>query len=176
MLQNSVIPAVMLCILTLVSFFIPFAPKMQIGMSIMLAFAVYKLRLSDDVPVQSDITPLINIYFTLCMTFSLSAMIWFSLRNVLTQNKVLPKWLRYIVINHVCRILLIKEYKQEESFNNQFKSKNSNNRYEAFKDEEITIISRSNSTKVEQKSIDLDHSGKKNLLIRIKHKSSLNNS
>ncbi len=30
-------------------------------MSIMLAFAVYKLRLSDDVPVQADITPLINV-------------------------------------------------------------------------------------------------------------------
>lgn len=43
-LQNCVIPAIMLCILTLVSFFIPFASEMQIGISIMLAFSVFKLR------------------------------------------------------------------------------------------------------------------------------------
>jgi nicotinic acetylcholine receptor, invertebrate len=83
-LQNMVVPAHMLCVLTLVSFFIPFAQSMQIGISIMLAFSVFKLRLSDDVPVQSDSVPLINIYFTVCMSFSLAAMIWFSLRNYLT--------------------------------------------------------------------------------------------
>lgn len=43
-IQNCVIPAIMLCILTLVSFFIPFAQAMQIGISIMLAFSVFKLR------------------------------------------------------------------------------------------------------------------------------------
>jgi len=43
-IQNFVIPAVMLCILTLVSFFIPFAQEMQIGISILLSFAVFKLR------------------------------------------------------------------------------------------------------------------------------------
>jgi hypothetical protein len=80
-LQNMVIPAHMLCALTLVSFFIPFAQSMQIGISIMLAFSVFKLRLSDDVPVQSDSIPLINIYFTTCMAFSLSAMFWFSIVN-----------------------------------------------------------------------------------------------
>jgi hypothetical protein len=44
-LQNCVIPALMLCMLTLVSFYIPFAQEMQIGISIMLAFSVFKLRL-----------------------------------------------------------------------------------------------------------------------------------
>jgi len=43
-LQNYVTPAVFLCILTLISFFIPFAQAMQIGISILLSFAVFKLR------------------------------------------------------------------------------------------------------------------------------------
>ena len=51
---------------------------MQIGISILLSFAVFKLRLSDDVPVQSDSIPLINVYFTLCISFSLASMVWFS--------------------------------------------------------------------------------------------------
>jgi nicotinic acetylcholine receptor, invertebrate len=42
--HNFVAPALMLCILTLVSFFIPFAQEMQIGISILLSFAVFKLR------------------------------------------------------------------------------------------------------------------------------------
>ena len=41
---SFVVPALMLCILTLVSFFIPFAQEMQIGISILLSFAVFKLR------------------------------------------------------------------------------------------------------------------------------------
>ncbi len=43
-LQNFVIPALMLCIITLVTFFVPFAQEMQLGISIMLAFSVFKLR------------------------------------------------------------------------------------------------------------------------------------
>ena len=68
---------------------------MQIGISIMLAFSVFKLRLSDDVPVQSDSVPLINIYFTLCMMTALCAMLWFSLMNILRENKKLPGPLLY---------------------------------------------------------------------------------
>ena len=51
-LQNYVTAAVILCTLTLVSFFIPFAQEMQIGISILLSFAVFKLRLSDDVNIR----------------------------------------------------------------------------------------------------------------------------
>ena len=62
---------------------------MQIGISIMLSFSVFKLRLSDDVPVQSDYIPLINVYFTLCMSISLFAMIWFSIIQILKERKKL---------------------------------------------------------------------------------------
>jgi hypothetical protein len=74
---------------------------MQIGISIMLSFSVFKLRLSDDVPVQSDSIPLINVYFTLCMSTSLTAMIWFSLKNILKENKQVPSVVRYIVTNYI---------------------------------------------------------------------------
>lgn len=43
-LQNFCIPAVMLCVITLCSFFMPFAQEMQIGISIVLSFSVFKLR------------------------------------------------------------------------------------------------------------------------------------
>lgn len=66
-----------------------------------------KKRLSDDVPVQSDSVPLVNIYFTLCMSFSLIAMIWFSYMNLLRLRKRVPSYCRYIVVNIICPIMRI---------------------------------------------------------------------
>ncbi len=43
-LQNYCIPALMLCIITLFSFWMPFAQESQIGISIMLTFAILKLK------------------------------------------------------------------------------------------------------------------------------------
>ena len=82
-----------------------FRLEMQIGISILLSFAVFKLRLSDDVPVQSDSIPLINIYFTLCISFSLASMIWFSIVNYLRENKPLPQWIRYIITKFITRLI-----------------------------------------------------------------------
>jgi nicotinic acetylcholine receptor len=112
-LQNYVTAALILCTLTLVSFFIPFAQAMQIGISILLAFAVFKLRLSDDVPVQSDSIPLINYYFTICITFSLSSMIWFSIVNSFREKKKLPKLIKYFIIKYVNLF-----YSQDKEINN----------------------------------------------------------
>ena len=43
-LQNFVIPSLMLCVITLACFFVPFAQAMLLGINIMLAFSVFKLR------------------------------------------------------------------------------------------------------------------------------------
>ena len=69
-------------------------------------------RLSDDVPVQSDSIPLINIYFTLCMSFSLSAMIWFSLMNIYKEEKKIPRLIRIVVLKYLCYIMCAKNFKQ----------------------------------------------------------------
>ena len=120
-IQNCVFPALMLCLLTLVSFFIPFPQAMQIGISIMLSFSVFKLRLSDDVPVQSDSIPLINIYFTLCMTFSLTAMVWFSIVNLLKEHKKVPNCCKILVLRYICYIMCIKVDKNIHQFSNKKK-------------------------------------------------------
>jgi hypothetical protein len=70
---------------------------MQVSISIMLTFAVFKLRLNDDVPVQSDYIPLISLYFTLCMCMSMCAMIWFSIKQILTESSQLPNVVRVFV-------------------------------------------------------------------------------
>ncbi len=66
------------------------------------------VRLSDDVPVQSDTIPLINTYFTLCMSFSLSAMVYFSMLNLLKDKKPFPICIRYFTENYICYIMCVK--------------------------------------------------------------------
>lgn len=139
-IYNTVVPALMLTTLTLVSFFvraipfvvhfisieflqIPFAQEMQIGISIMLAYSVFSLRLSEDVPSQSDSVHLISRYLTVCMFFSLSAMTWFAIANKLREKRRLPHWLRWFALNYVSYIVLatsmqrksLRTIKQEQS-------------------------------------------------------------
>ena len=160
---------------------------MQIGISIMLAFSVFKLRLSDDVPVQSDIIPLINVYFTLCMSFSLSAMIWFSIKNVLVENKSVPKCLRYVVLKYIWYLMLLNVTNIFE-FKSAIVEINDNdindNKKEGFsllkkylktklKQTPINLINNNHKQKLNEFDIpvyEIDHRGKKNLLIKIKHK------
>ena len=78
---------------------------MQIGISIMLAYSVFSLRLSEDVPSQSDSVHLISLYLTVCMFFSLSAMTWFAIVNKLREKKRLPNWLRRLALDYVCWIV-----------------------------------------------------------------------
>lgn len=71
----------------------------------MLAYSVFSLRLSEDVPSQSDSVHLISLYLTFCMFFSLSAMTWFAVTNKLRETKRLPRWLRWLAIDYLCWIV-----------------------------------------------------------------------
>lgn len=81
---------------------------MQIGISIMLAYSVFSLRLSEDVPSQSDSVHLISFYLTTCMFFSLSAMTWFAIANKLREKKRLPYWIRWLAIDYISWIVCAK--------------------------------------------------------------------
>ena len=43
-LQNYCIPALMLCIITLCTFYMPLAQQMQLGIAVMLTFSILKLK------------------------------------------------------------------------------------------------------------------------------------
>jgi hypothetical protein len=71
----------------------------------MLAYSVFSLRLSEDVPSQSDSVHLISLYLTTCMFFSLSAMTWFAIANKLRERKRLPYWLRWLALDYISWIV-----------------------------------------------------------------------
>ena len=71
----------------------------------MLAYSVFSLRLSEDVPSQSDSIHLISLYLTVCMFFSLSAMTWFAFANKLREKKRLPSWIRWLALKYIARLV-----------------------------------------------------------------------
>ena len=103
-----------LCTVTLISFFVTFAQASQIGISILLAFAVFKLKLSDTVPVKSDTISLISIYYMICMLYSLTAMIWFTLVFMWKEKKKLPTFIRKVVFKFFT-LFVIKQEQQDEN-------------------------------------------------------------
>ena len=71
----------------------------------MLAYSVFSLRLSEDVPSQSDSVHLISLYLTVCMFFSLSAMTWFAIVNKFREKKRLPYFLRWLALDYIAWIV-----------------------------------------------------------------------
>ena len=74
----------------------------------MLAYSVFSLRLSEDVPSQSDSVHLISLYLTVCMFFSLSAMTWFAIVNKLRERKRLPYWIRWFALDYISWIVFAR--------------------------------------------------------------------
>ncbi|CAF0848709.1 unnamed protein product [Didymodactylos carnosus] len=71
----------------------------------MLAYSVFSLRLSEDVPSQSDSVHLISLYLTVCMCYSLLAMTWFAFTNKLREKKRLPHWIRWLALDYVAYVV-----------------------------------------------------------------------
>lgn len=72
---------------------------------------MFELRLSEDVPSQSDSMPLFNIYFLGCMFFSLFAMIWFFVMSILHDEKKLNRCTRCVVTKFVCPVMFIDNHR-----------------------------------------------------------------
>ena len=60
-------------------------------MTILLTIAVYSVRISSDIPIQSEYLPLISLYFFLSILFTFIAMLWFIILNRFATNKTMPK-------------------------------------------------------------------------------------
>ena len=68
---NNIYPSLVLNIVALVSFALPFASQVTLCMSVFLTLAVYSVRVAGDMPAESDSLPWISLYFILEIFFTL---------------------------------------------------------------------------------------------------------
>ncbi len=62
-------------------------------MSIFLTLAIYALRVSSDMPVESRMFPMISVYYFLSILYTLITLIWFMIANQISNANDLPKYL-----------------------------------------------------------------------------------
>lgn len=61
-------------------------------MTSLMTYSVYSVRISNEIPIQSEYMPLITLYFILSIFYTLITFIWHIVKNFLTTNKKWPKF------------------------------------------------------------------------------------
>jgi hypothetical protein len=98
-MMNGIFPCLLLNCLTLLLFFLPYNSQIDLSITSILTFSVYMLRISSEIPVQSEYLPIIGYYFIFVITFILIDFIWFIILNYFADTQQLPKYLKYYAIS-----------------------------------------------------------------------------
>ncbi|CAH1796362.1 unnamed protein product [Owenia fusiformis] len=101
-MYNVVLPCLLMSGLTLLEFWLPpeSGEKITLGITILLAFSVFTLTISEKLPETSEFIPLISIYVTTVMSMAaLSVMATVVVLNLhhRENGKVVPRWLKRIL-------------------------------------------------------------------------------
>ena len=106
-MMNNIFPSLILNCVTLLAYSLPFATQIGLSMTTFMTFSVYSVRISGDMPVESNFLPMVTIYFILGITYAFVSMIWFIIANdFITKNKM-PKVLIFFA-SIIKRILFWK--------------------------------------------------------------------
>ena len=62
-------------------------------MTTFMTFSVYSLRISQDMPVESNFVPMVTLYFILGISYTFLSLIWFIIANDFITKNYLPKYL-----------------------------------------------------------------------------------
>ncbi len=84
-------------------------------MSIIMGFSVYSLRISNDLPVQSDNIPKITAFFLESILINLFAISWFIQLNYFKSNEYFPKL--YTAISECFKKLIHLSFHQKKITN-----------------------------------------------------------
>jgi hypothetical protein len=126
---NAIFPCLILNLITVLSFALPYIPQITLSMTTFLTFSVYSLRIASDIPTQSEYLPSITLYFLLSTSYVLLALSWFICENFFRSNSFLPKPLRFMVhgvrnlIQKVVKCVCLKRKKSKIDSENQVKQK-----------------------------------------------------
>ena len=141
---NGVFPCLILNLVTLLSFMFPYVQQVTVNMTIFLTYAVYALRINNDLPTQSDFVPTIAIYFLISIIFTLLAMIWFFFCNQMTTKKYVPE-------------LFISIIQFIKKFSINFKKKQNKSRIEVLPKQKDVEVNEDSDAEVEKNINTLNH-------------------
>jgi nicotinic acetylcholine receptor, invertebrate len=95
---NGIIPAIVLNVVNIISFFLPFEKQIELTITCFLTFSVNLIIVAAEIPVQSDNVPTITMYFLFSIIFTLIGLLWFTFLNYFSTRNYLP-----LGLNHVAK-------------------------------------------------------------------------
>ncbi|OCT80622.1 hypothetical protein XELAEV_18027439mg [Xenopus laevis] len=126
---NLLIPSAFLMLIDVLSFNLPphTVDRASFKMTLLLGYTVFLLILNDLLPATSSGTPLIGIYFSLCLALLVIGLLeTVFVMNILHRGSskcpAVPIWVRTLVLHYLARLVCYKKLDQfePESLNNSF--------------------------------------------------------
>ncbi|XP_034035056.1 5-hydroxytryptamine receptor 3A-like [Thalassophryne amazonica] len=109
---NLLIPSSFLMLIDILSFYLPphSVDRASFKMTLILGYTVFLLIMNDLLPSTANGTPIIGIYFSVClalMVISLleTVIITNVLHNNSMKNKDIPHWVRVVVLKHISKLI-----------------------------------------------------------------------
>ena len=168
---NSIFPCVILNVVTFVAFSFPYAQQLTISLTIFLSYAVYALRVSTDLPVQSEFIPFITVYYIASIFLTFLSMIWFCFLNRMQTKNHIPLLLRKLAILVLNIPIFKKPFKIKNSKISEIKkmdqsnceNQNVENEMNApISNKNISIPSEKNNNELKKQMVEVANNSSKN--------------
>uniref|UniRef100_A0A4W5L0V5 5-hydroxytryptamine (serotonin) receptor 3A n=1 Tax=Hucho hucho TaxID=62062 RepID=A0A4W5L0V5_9TELE len=109
---NLLIPSSFLMLIDILSFYLPphSVDRASFKMTLILGYTVFLLIMNDLLPSTANGTPLIGIYFSVCLALMVISLLeTVIITNVLHSNskkyREVPHWVRVVILKHIARMI-----------------------------------------------------------------------
>ncbi|XP_061153187.1 5-hydroxytryptamine receptor 3A-like [Syngnathus typhle] len=128
---NLLIPSSFLMLIDILSFYLPphSVDRASFKMTLILGYTVFLLIMNDLLPSTANGTPIIGIYFSVCLALMVISLLeTVVITNVLHNNSMkyqeVPRWVRVIVLKHIAKIICY-HWQEEPQLRSVTQEKNS---------------------------------------------------
>ncbi|KAF3835206.1 hypothetical protein F7725_027764, partial [Dissostichus mawsoni] len=112
---NLLIPSSFLMLIDIMSFYLPphSVDRASFKMTLILGYTVFLLIMNDLLPSTANGTPIIGIYFSVCLALMVISLLeTVIITNVLhhssMKSKEVPNWVRVVVLKHIANLICYK--------------------------------------------------------------------
>ncbi|XP_061740020.1 5-hydroxytryptamine receptor 3A-like [Nerophis ophidion] len=109
---NLLIPSSFLMLIDILSFYLPphSVDRASFKMTLILGYTVFLLIMNDLLPSTANGTPIIGIYFSVCLALMVISLLeTVVITNVLHNNSMkhqaVPQWVRLVVLKHIANLI-----------------------------------------------------------------------
>uniref|UniRef100_A0A667X3Z0 5-hydroxytryptamine (serotonin) receptor 3A n=1 Tax=Myripristis murdjan TaxID=586833 RepID=A0A667X3Z0_9TELE len=113
---NLLIPSSFLMLIDILSFYLPphSVDRASFKMTLILGYTVFLLIMNDLLPSTANGTPIIGIYFSVCLALMVISLLeTVIITNVLHHNSMkyreVPRWVRVVILKHIANLICYRQ-------------------------------------------------------------------